>query len=144
MKTYSSLLWVEAKYLDKGKHANWIKQLEIAQEQHFALRENLGLGLEYLKDVHGLFLVIRTVRQQYHDQLRLDDVCEIETTVWVSGYASLEFTCVFFKDKKIVTEMSWIMPLVSMKTDGLVKIPLWMKDAIGPEKPEHQKTASTA
>ncbi len=147
MKTYSTQVRVEAVHLDKGNHANWLAQLAMAQEVHFSLRDKLGLGLEEMKEKHKLFLVMANVKDVfYRKQLRKDDILDVQITVWISSRTSLEFHCLFYKDGKVATEMRWIMPLVSVETERLCKIPQWMIDVIGLEKPElhHLQPASTS
>lgn len=137
MKTYSTQLRVEAEHIDKGDHANWLAQLAIAQEVHFAFRNQLGIGLEELKEKHKLFLVMANVKDvSYRKQLQLGDMLDIHITMWISRLTSLEFRCFFYKDGKIATEMSWVMPLVSVETERLCKIPSWMTEVIGTEKPD--------
>ncbi len=147
MKTYSTQIRVEAEHLDKGDHANWLAQLAMAQEVHFAFRNQLGLGLEEMKDKHRLFLVMANVKDvSYRRQLRLGDILDVRITMWISRLTSLEFHCLFYKDEKVATEMSWVMPLVSVETERLCKIPQWMIDVIGSEKPgpSHLHPASTS
>ncbi|TAK58150.1 hypothetical protein EPO17_00245 [Patescibacteria group bacterium] len=137
MKTYSTQFRVEAEHLDSGNHANWLIQFKVAQNVHFAFRELLDIGLERLKEKHELFLVMRTVKDvTFHRQLRLDDLVGIHMTMWVSSRTTLEFRCCFYTGEKLATEMSWIMPLVSTKTGRPCKIPSWMIDTIGADKPE--------
>lgn len=136
MKTYSTQVRVEAEHLDKGDHANWLAQLAIAQEVHFAFRDQLGLGLEDMKVKYKLFLVMGTAQQAWRKQLREGDMVDIHITVWISSRSTLGFQCLFQKDEKMVTEMSWVMPLVSVQTERLCKIPQWMVDIIGSEKPD--------
>ncbi|MES3005644.1 MAG: thioesterase family protein [Patescibacteria group bacterium] len=137
MKTYSTQIRVEAEHLDKGDHANWLAQLAIAQEVHFAFRNQLGLGLDEMKEKYNLFLVMANVKDVfYRRQLRLGDVLDVNITMWISRLTSLEFHCLFYKDGKVATEMSWVMPLVSVETERLCKIPQWMIEVIGTEKPE--------
>lgn len=146
MKTYSTQIRVEATHLDKGDHANWLVQLAIAQEVHLTFRDQLGLGLEYMKETHKLFLVMGTAQQSYRIQLRERDVFEVNMTMWVSSRTTLGFHCLFRKDERVATEMSWVMPLVSAETERLCKIPQWMIDIIGLEKPEinHCQPASSS
>ena len=136
MRTYSTQRTVAAEHIDKGDHANWIAQLAIAQEVHFDFRDTLGLGLDALKNEYKLFLVMGSVKDvSYRKQLRLGDVLDIEIRVWIPRQTCLEFSCVFKSHGKIATEMSWVMPLVSMESERLCKIPQWMTDIIGIEKP---------
>lgn len=146
MKTYSTLWQVEAKHIDKGDHANWIAQLTIAQEAHCTFRDQLGIGVDFLKETHGIFFVMANVKDvSYRRQLRLGDTFDVAMTMWISRTTSLEFHCLFYKDEKVATEMSWVMPLVSMETERPCKIPQWMIEIIGTEKPKsfHHKPAST-
>lgn len=137
MKTYSAQIRVEAMHLDKGDHANWLAQLAMAQEVHFSFRNQLGIGLEEMKEKYKLFFVMQNVKDVfYRKQLRLGDVVDVQLTMWISRPTSLEFRCIFYKEGKIATEMSWVMPLVSVETERLCRIPQWMIDIIGPEKPE--------
>lgn len=136
MKTYSTQFTVGAEHLDKGDHANWLRQLAIAEDMHHSFRATLGIGLELMKEEHGLFLVMGHVKDVYYrKQLRRGDVVDAEITAWISSRASLEFHCLFRIAGQTVTEMSWVMPLVSFDSEGLCKIPPWMTDIIGSEKP---------
>lgn len=137
MKTYSTQITVGAEHLDKGDHANWLAQLAIAEKVHFELRDMLGIGLDTLMEGHGLFLVMHKISDVfYRRQLRCGDIIDVSITVWISGPTRLEFHCLFYKDEKISTEMSWVMPLVSMESERLCKIPQWMIEIIGTENPE--------
>ncbi|MDQ5911912.1 MAG: hypothetical protein QG568_125 [Patescibacteria group bacterium] len=136
MKIHSTQIRVEAKHLDKGDHANWLAQLAMAQEVHLAFRNQLGIGLEVMKEKYKLFFVMQNVKDVfYRSQLRLGDVLDVRLTMWISRPTSLEFHCIFYKEDKIATEMSWVMPLVSVETQRLCRIPQWMINIIGTEKP---------
>lgn len=141
MKTYSTQFRVEAEHLDKGDHVNWLVQLKVAQNAHFAFRELLDLGLEILKEKHGLFLIMRAVKNvTFHRQLRLDDLVDVHVTMWISSLTTIEFQCFFYQKGALATEMSWVMPLISVKTRRLCKIPPWMIATIGNKKPETPPT----
>ena len=136
MKTYSTTITVEAEHLDKGDHANWRSQLGIAEDVHHAFRDQIGIGLERLKEQHRLFLVMRHVRDVfYRQQLRLGDVITVTMTLWIASRTAVEFHCLFHKEERVATEMSWVMPLVSSTSERPTKIPDWMIEIIGLEKP---------
>lgn len=137
MTTYSVQVRIGVEHLDKGDHANWLAQLAIAQKVHHSLRDQLGFGLEEMKETHKLFLVMGNVKNVfYRKQLREGDVIDVQITVWISSRTTLEFHCLFYKDGKVATEMNWVMPLVSVETERPCKIPEWMVNIIGTEKPE--------
>ncbi len=136
MKTHSAQIRVEATHLDRGDHANWLAQLAIAEQVLDSFREQLGIGLEELQ-VRGFFLVMRKVNDVfYRKQLRLGDVLEARLTMWISRPISLGFRCLFSKDGEVATEMNWEMPLVCAQRGRPCKIPSWMVEIIGTEKPE--------
>lgn len=138
MKTLSTKVTVGAEHIDIGDHANWIAQLKIAQDAHFAIRKTLGLELEKLKIEHELFFVMSHVKNiSYHRELRLGDTLDVRITMWISRPTSLEFHCLFYKEDGVVaTKMNWVMPLTSTKTRRICKIPAWIVEIIGTEKPE--------
>ena len=141
MKTFSTQVRVGAEHIDRGNHANWRAQLAIVEDVHFSLRQELGLGLEQLRENCDLFLMMYNVKDIfYRKELRLGDMIDVEIVMWISGRTCLEFRCLFKKDREIATEMSWVMPLVSVNNGRPHKIPQWMIDAIGVEKPDFAKS----
>jgi acyl-CoA thioesterase FadM len=129
-------LRVEAAHIDAGEHVNWLAQLRIAQDVHFALRDEAGLGLDSLKARHGLFLVMGRIHDvSFHRQLRLNDVIEVHLKMWRSRATCFELSAEIRHDGRSASTMSWTMPLVSIATGRLCRIPQWMIDVVGDESP---------
>jgi acyl-CoA thioesterase FadM len=123
---------VEPAHIDAGNHVNWLAQLQIAQAAHFALREQLGLGLEPLKTRHGLFLVMGRIHDvAYHRQMRLGEVIDVRIRIWPSRSTCLELSAELVCGGRLAATMSWTMPLISMATGRLCRIPAWMLEAVG-------------
>jgi acyl-CoA thioesterase FadM len=136
MRTHCTDLRVEAAHIDAGDHANWLAQLRIAQDAHFALRDEVGLGLDFLKSRHGLFLVMGRIHDvTFHRQLRLHDRVEVRLKMWRSRATCFELSAELLHDGHSASTMSWTMPLVSMTTGRLCRIPQWMVDIVGDERP---------
>lgn len=121
---------IQEKHIDSGDHANWLAQLAIAQECHFALRDELGFGLDQLKE-HGLFLVMRKVSDvEYLSQLRLGDEIDVATTVLLERRIGLDFSCEFKLGGEVVTRMKWFMPLINQVTNSVARIPPWIMEKV--------------
>lgn len=134
MRTYTARVRVEPKHLDAGDHVNGLAQLKIAEDVHFALRDEVGLGLECLQLQHGLFLVMgRIYEVAYHRQLRLDELIEVRLTMWAARATCFDFTADFFLDDRCASTMRWTMPLVSTSNGRICRIPAWMFEIVGAE-----------
>ncbi len=120
-----------AKHIDEGGHANWRAQLEIAEECHFRLREELGLEIERLSCQSKLFLVMREVYDvKYSGQLRLGDEIKISISVSVEKKSGLTFSCEFKKDDKPVTQIKWFMAVLDQTKNRAVRVPQWMSEKV--------------
>lgn len=141
MKTCTIRRRIEVEHIDSGNHANWLAQLKIAQECHFTLRDQLGLGLDCLKKEHDLFLVMRKVEEvEYLHQIRLGQEVDVEITMFIAGKVRLGFFCEFKLAGKVVTKMQWFMPLIILSTDRPARIPDWIRAIIGDKIPLHLQT----
>jgi acyl-CoA thioesterase FadM len=137
MRSRSTRVRVSAEHVDAGNHLNWLAQLRIVQEVHFELRDELGLGLDLLKSRHGLFLVMGRIHEvAYQRQLRFNDLIDVRVTIWPSRPTCFELTAEIVSEGRLASSMNWTMPLVTMATGRLSRIPVWMIEAVGSEIPE--------
>jgi acyl-CoA thioesterase FadM len=137
MRTLSKEMRVGAEQVDAGDHLNWLAQFTIVQEVHFALRDELGLGLDALKSRHGVFLVMGKISEvTFRRQLRLNDPMGVRVTIWAARATCFEFVAEILSAGHVASTMRWTMPLISMATGRLCRIPPWMLDAIGAAKPQ--------
>ena len=104
---------------------------------HDEVREAGGWGLETLKSVHQLALIMRHAEQDYFRQVRMGDIITVRLIVWYR-LARVYFQTVFCVDGKLVAKMSWQMPFVTIDEteDGyVVAVPDWIRLQIGEEQP---------
>jgi len=131
MRTYSTQVKVEPAHLDAGNHVNWLAQLKITERVHFALREEIGLGIELLKSDYGLFLVMGRIHDcAYQRQLRAGDLIDIEMRMWRSRPTCFEFTASLSCRGQSAAVFRWTMPLVALATGRICVIPEWMVDRL--------------
>jgi acyl-CoA thioesterase FadM len=125
---------VEPHQVDAGEHVNWLAQLKVVEAVHFALREELGLGLDALKDKHGLFLVMGRIDEvTYRRQVRVNDLIEVSVKIWPSRATCFELSAEIVSEGRLASTMRWTMPLVSMATGRPCRIPSWMIEVVGAE-----------
>jgi acyl-CoA thioesterase FadM len=137
MRAHSMHIRVAAEQVDGGDHLNWLAQLQLVQEAHFALRDELGLGLDALKEQHGLFLVMGRIHEvTYRRQLRLHDAVEVRVRLWPSRATCFELDAELVSGGRIAATMRWMMPLISMATGRPCRIPAWMLEAVGAGAPD--------
>lgn len=137
MKTHTTQFVVAQEHIDGGGHFNTVIQIVCAYRLHDELRALLGLSLEFLRDTHDLMLIMSWIKDiRYRSQVYEGAHVDATISIWIESRIAFGFKCVYSHNGRIATEMCWLMPLSSITTKKIVRIPTWIIDIIGPEKPE--------
>lgn len=127
MSTFITTAEVGPADIDRVGHAGFAQQQLMIFNAFEKYRIKLGIGIDALREKHGLLLVVRRTRTRNKDELFLGDVVQIEVSLKIERKQFLKCEAKISKDLSVHTYLDWTMVLVSVKDRRSVEIPTWMR-----------------